>query len=668
MLAPLLRLMPAGPLLCAFSANASAQERQTGSGSFDDIVVTAQSPKTDPTQMAPEAASLLRTAGDVNDPLKALLALPGITFGAGDLSQPVVRGAGPADNLYLVDDVPVPNIFHELSDSIVSANAIRSFDLMSAALALPYGGATGGVIDVRLRDPLRSGHRIKVDLSQLKSGAILEAPLTENLSAYASGRVNLAHLFLKNLARGNELLEFRMPQSRDYTVKATWRLGRASISATALGSWDQRREQQRKEAIAPSPVGLKETRRLDAQSLRLLADVGSTGRLIATVAHVHSVTSTEQADGDFQRLRVRALSVRSLLQLPLGPIKLATGVNIETGRARYAVAGDQALCDFLERRCSVGTSAGARQRDLAVDRLEAFGGATWQLDEELTVDAGARLVRDGTLKATEWEPRAAVEWRPGPALAAYARVSRQHQRPELVRLLLAGDTVSQQELISSKQVLAGVRIDLGRGWRTQLEGWTKDFEISDLVGTPLASRVQGTSRGADLLLVRSMAKHLDGWFSLSRTWTTRKLLPGRSSVPYRYDIPWSATVAATWRANARWSLAGKLRMQSGVRFTPLTEVVADASAGALIQYFGEPFSARAPLYARLDLRVERRIQIGGTEARAYIDALNVLDRRNVAERRFPLRNTVASGLGLVGRAEDEDGVPRFAAIGISFDL
>jgi hypothetical protein len=58
------------------STSALAQGQPSESSSFEEIVVTADTPHDDRTRIAPDAEFLLRTAGDGNDPLKALLGLP----------------------------------------------------------------------------------------------------------------------------------------------------------------------------------------------------------------------------------------------------------------------------------------------------------------------------------------------------------------------------------------------------------------------------------------------------------------------------------------------------------------------------------------------------------------------------------------------------------------
>lgn len=663
------RLAVAGAALCAPPIAAHAQEHPSETGSFDAIVVTAQPALDDTTAMAPDAAFLMHTAGDGNDPLKAMLALPGITFGAGDMDRPVVRGAGPTNNLFLVDDIPLPGLFHDLSDSIISPNVVHGFDLFSAAPPHRFGGATGGIIDIRLRDPQRDGARLSVDLSQLKSGVLVETAITEKMSAYASYRVNLAHLFLRNFARGNSLLEFRMPQSRDYTAKALLRAGNASISATVLGSWNERREVQRRGLSLPLQFGQTETRATDAQSLRLHVPVAGAGEWITSIALVRSSERARQVASDFRRLSHNSLSIRSRVTLPVGPVRIEGGANIDRTGAVLTYKGLYPICDYPEHRCGGAFSPVPRRKNARFGRIEAFAGATVEIGEQWSFDAGGRWLRDFALDRSHWEPRAGIEWTPGNAIALYARGARQHERPELERLLLIPNVTTRQRYQASWQALAGMRLSLTGGWRAQFEGWHKSFDIADLVATPLASHVGGDARGLNLFLTKPAGGRFDGWLSLSRTWSKRSLRPSEMTIPYRYDVPWSGTVAATWHITPDLSLGGKWRLQSGVRYTSLAGVARDPVTQRIVQTYGEPFSGRAPLYSRLDLRIEKTLTIGRLPARIYVDALNILDRTNIAERTYPITSTLQQLDGsLVGMPADDSGIPRFVAVGVGFSF
>ncbi|MES2055537.1 MAG: TonB-dependent receptor [Pseudomonadota bacterium] len=655
------------PLACAFPA--TAQENilaRSAEGGFDDILVTAKQGDGDTTRMAADSAALLHVAGTVSDPVQALLTLPGISFGGSDLDRPVVRGAGPGDNLFLVDGIPLPDLFHDLGDSIVMPAALRSFDLSSAAFPLRFGGATGGVIDIALRDPALDGAHAQIEASQIKVAGFIEAPLTDRLSVYAGGRYNLAHLFVGSFGPGTRLVEYRMPRSADYVGRARWSGSGFDLTASTLGSRDERRETQRPElGIAPR-YGQIERRRFDAQALRLNVPLGPSGTWTTVASHVAASDRTTYAAGDRIAFATDTLSLRSDLTLPLGAVTLDTGINLRRDRLTVSVTGAVPLCDYLDTRCIVAVSGSNAPHRRRFDSIEGFAGITLPLSRSLTAEIGGRLVHDAALDATMVEPRASLEWRPAESIALFVRGRRVHGRPDPARLAFDLAAVRDMRLPASWQAAGGIRARVG-GWNAQVEAWWKDFRLDDLIGTPIESRVAGTARGIDLLISAPNGGQFDGWLSLSHAINRRRLLPTDTPINYRYAIPWSGTLAATWRPLPTWSIGGKVRVQSGVPYTPLLSIGRDAS-GVPVAVYGPPFSAEAPVYARIDVRIEKTIRLGSAQGRLFVDALNIFDRTNVGSRSFPLRNAYLDESGALAVAANEDsGVPRFVALGFSID-
>ncbi len=654
------------PIACAAHATAQETHAAPATEGFDEIIVTARPVHDDPTRMAPDAAALLHVAGTIGDPVQALLTLPGISFGGSDLDRPVVRGAGPSDNLFLVDGIPLPDLFHQLGDSLVMPAALRSFDLSSAAFPLRFGGATGGVIDIALREPARDGVHARVEASQIKAGGFVETPVTDRLSAYAGGRYNLAHLFVGSFGPGTRLVEYRMPRSADYVGRLHWRGDGFNASATTLGSRDERTEAQRPElGIAPR-FGQVERRGFDAQALQLNIAVGAGGVWTTVASHVRAFDRTAYATGDQIASVTNTLSLRSALTLPLGIATLDAGMNLRRDRLAVSVSGAVPLCDYLDTRCALAFSGSDVQRRRTFDLVEGFGGITFQLSPPLTAELGGRILRDAALGETAIEPRVALEWRPAKGVVLFVRGRRVHGRPDAARLAFTLSNVRDARLASSWQTAGGVRATLG-GWNAQVEGWWKDFRLDDLVGTPLESRIAGTARGIDLLVSAPSGGTFDGWLSLSHALNRRRLVPADTPIGYRYAIPWSGLLAATWRPLPSWSVGGKVRVQSGVRYTPLLSIDR-LPGGTPFAVYGAPFSAVAPLYARIDARAEKTIRLGHADARLFVDALNILDRTNVGSRSFPLRNAISDASGTLTVAPDEDsGVPRFVALGVSID-
>jgi len=650
-------------------ADINAQQN-TENNAIEEIIVVADHHADDPTMIKADAASLIATPGDVNDPLKALLSLPGITFGGGDLDEPVIRGAGPDDNLFLVDDVPVDNVFHELSDSIFSSNVIRTFDLHTAAYDASYGNAVGGVIDIGLRDPSKEDTILKVDLSQLKSGVLIEAPITENSSFYASYRHNLAHLFLKNFERGDDVLIFKMPESRDYTARYQWRGNGHDLTLTAFGAWDKTEEVQNDELDAPQIFGETKVRKFNAQSLRFRSDMNDTAHFSTTLSHTDSKRITTFVNGEFSSIKTKTLAMRSRYEQHLGDKHaLTVGLNVKNDDANLTFKGRLQQCDFFSVTCGIAFSATPEMITENYTNGELYIADTFTPNDILTVTAGLHIAQDFFLDEFFIEPRLNIDVQVNEKLAVYARGGLHHKRPNIDRLLLINSIAKNQQNETSHQIALGQRWNISDAWRLQTEVYYKTFNILDFATTPLELDIEGSAYGIDVLLAKPISENLYGWLAVSYSESNRTRKDTGQTFNYEFHAPLSATIALNYTFGNGWRIGTKWRVQSGTPYTPLETIILDPTTGLPVLAFGDPFSERLKTYYRLDLRLEKQSEYSFGDVTYYLDILNVTDQKNISNRDYPLRNTfLDSSDNLSIRPDDDEGIPFFIGAGVSLSF
>jgi outer membrane receptor protein involved in Fe transport len=211
--------LPALGLLLA-GGTAAAVEPPAGSApeaELEEIVVTAaRSDGAEPTLLTQQ---LNQVPGTLGDALQSLFTLPGIVPSMEYGGQPAVRGSGPEDNTYLIDQLPAGFLFHDFGDSIVSEDLLRDFGVHTAGFGARYGNATGGLFDIRLREPRRQPLRTTAELSFLRAGLMVESGLGESQSFFASYRESLIGLAMRSQADAmekDEDLRFNTyPQARD---------------------------------------------------------------------------------------------------------------------------------------------------------------------------------------------------------------------------------------------------------------------------------------------------------------------------------------------------------------------------------------------------------------------------------------------------------------------
>lgn len=637
---------------------------------IEEIIVTTAVSSSDTSVISQDAESLLSIAGDISDPLKALQSLPGITFAGNDLDPPVIRGSGPDDNLYVIDGMPVTYLFHALSDSIISPNVIRTFNLHTAAAPSEFADHSGGVIDIGLRDPNSERQRRQVDIGQLKSGFLYETPLTEDVAAYVSYRHNLAHLFLEDFETGNDLTVFEMPQSRDYTARVIWRGDKSDFTLTALGAWDETTDRARDPAQS-SLLDETETRRFDGQSLRYRNKLAEQTHLQGTLSYSRVEEDKREANGYFRRFANTAMDLRLKATHVMSDHALSLGANISLVSADLSFQGNIQLCDLLERQCGTSVANAPVSIEDDFDRYEVFLSDRVSLSQSVQADIGVNINRSAYLDETVVEPRARLAYQPKGGALWYARLGLHHAMPAMESLLALNTTGRAQAFERSWQGVIGQYRQLDTGWRFQTEAWYKTLSQTDFIATAIETEFSGHAYGLDVLLAKPMGENWYGWLSASLG--DGELEDEQAAItantPFLPSL--STTLAINYQWGDGWRAGFKYRYQSGDRFTPIERLVFNEDSDLSALQFTPPFSGQLAGYQRLDFRIEKQASYDYFDALYYVDMLNVLDRENKGNRTFPLRNIRLPEAGNAGAfifADDEEGIPFFIALGVNLSF
>lgn len=119
------------------------------------------------------------------DALQFMKLLPGIRSsneGSGGL---FIRGALPSQSTFLVDDVPLYNMYH-LSGifSTVNADAIKDMKIYKSNLPVKTGGALSSIIDIRLRDGSNQKYMVTGGIGTISSRITVEGPIVKDKASF----------------------------------------------------------------------------------------------------------------------------------------------------------------------------------------------------------------------------------------------------------------------------------------------------------------------------------------------------------------------------------------------------------------------------------------------------------------------------------------------------
>ena len=136
--------------------------------------------------------------------------------------------------------------------------------------------------------------------------------------------------------------------------------------------------------------------------------------------------------------------------------------------------------------------------------------------------------------------------------------------------------------------------------------------------------VGGSASGVDVIAQRDAGGRLTGWLAYSLLRARTELADGRT-VASPTDVTHSLTAVSTLALARGLSVGATGRYGTGA---PYTSAVGTTSARQPV--YGATLAERLPAYARVDVRLMQLVPVRTGLLTAYVEALNLLDRANVA--------------------------------------
>lgn len=180
---------------------------------LEDVVISGQATfkeEINSTQMglvaitAQEAKLLPALFGEV-DILKTLQLKPGVQSGSEGNSGLYVRGGGPDQNLFLLDEAVVYNPAHLFGlFSTFNSDAVRDVKLYKGDFPAQFGGRLSSVVDVRLREGNRNRFAGQGGIGTIATRLTLEGPLNKGKGAFiVAGRRTYFDVITRSINAAN---------------------------------------------------------------------------------------------------------------------------------------------------------------------------------------------------------------------------------------------------------------------------------------------------------------------------------------------------------------------------------------------------------------------------------------------------------------------------------
>lgn len=580
----------------------------------------------------------------VDDPLRAVQALPGVASSKDYIAQFTVRGAAFERTGIWLDGVLLHSPFHTVqsqektgSVSILNADLVEEVALHAGAPPVMYYDRTASAVEMRLRDGSRAGPAIRVNSGVASTGVILEGPAGASRRGawLAAARKSYLQYLLRRSTADDWLAFGYVDLEGRFTYDIT------PAQQVTLSVIDGRSD-------------------LDRTHVRNLLGLNSimNGEYHVTLANAAWRWAPSARALTTQRLawmRERAFNVNNL-DLELN--RMGYGEWAWNGSAAWNWNPRAPLQagGVLRRLHDDGFTARYQFNPLAVRRRDAWNGAAlrgggfvhqgWS-SGPLTLGAGLRFDNDSEGGPAAVSPHASAAAQLGERLRVQAAWSQALQYPSLAARLVQNMGNPHLAPERANHFVAGAEHRIDERTRLRLEAFYRAER--DVITQPLLeprllrdggvfvppaaplflNSVRGTARGVEIFLQRRSANRLSGWISYG--WVKTRMRDSVTGAVYPADSEQrhTAAVFGHWRltpsvhASVRYSygsnfpIPGFLRWQNGAYFLST-----------------ERNTMRLPDYHRLDLRINKSFHVetgrGWTwRGTLYAEVMNLTNRSNV---------------------------------------
>jgi hypothetical protein len=618
---------------------------------------------------------ILKSAAALQDVSRYVQGLPGVAIGTNDFRNDIiVRGGSPLENLFVVDNVEVPNInaFANFASaggtvSLLDAELLQDVTFLTGGYPAPYINRTSSVLQVTQREGSREAFGGWATVGFAGAGAILEGPITGgNGSWVVSARRTFLDLFTQDVGFGGVPVVYSFngkavydltPRDRLWAVNLTGvdsiRLGLSESTdlEDEIANFDIRFDGWRsatgvnwQRIFGSRGVGLLGITHSEAKVGQQVKDLVAQGGPSLGLPPQDIIDQSPVVYFEDSREGETTVKYDLTVHLPfLDTVQIGGSFKIfrinYTARSPYGndtpyspVPGIDPL--FLHTR-------------FRSYQTGAYLQASKQVASRVNVTLGGRVDRYDILSKTRLSPRAGVKVRLTDALSWNSSTGSYYQQPAFLFVAAFPQNASLVPWRADHYV-TGLAWSPGDDLRVTAEGYRKtytDYPVASNLPTvslanigdtfdvreilfPLTSAGKGYSEGMEFFVEKRLTSKLYGQGNLSFS-RTRHAGLDRVLRPGSFDYPFVFNLLGGYRLSPVWEFSARLSLLSGRPFTPYDQTVS-AEQRRGVYDLTRVNAERAPDYGRIDIRLDRTFTAGGRPLNLFFGVQNLTNRRNFA--------------------------------------
>jgi TonB family protein len=608
-----------------------------------EVVVRGERQDREVTRRTIEREQLAVIPGTGGDALRAIETMPGAGRAPAYSGMIISRGSSPNGTQMLVDGLFTPQIYHFGGlTSIIPTEMIEAIDFFPGNFSAKYGRASGGIVDVRLRDMKNDGkyHGLAqidvIDARLLLQGPV---PLLKGWNFLIAGRRSHLDAWLAPLMEKSVGVR-TAPVYYDWQGFLETRPTAKSYLRFGVFGSDDRLALVMKDADSADP------------------GFGNSFSSRSGISHAQALYRHEYSEDlswsltasigkDFERFAFGSM----MIDLKYRPINLRGDLTYKLRKNLTVRVGPDMVYYHIDanlRTPQPPLEGEPEPGPYSVqpmltykDSLNLFGPAgyaeiEWLPTSRLKFLFGNRVDYYNLLHRVNYSPRFNARYdvvQGSKRTTIKVGAGRFYENPQIIELVdIYGSpgihaNRSEHYAIGAEQVFTD-NIDLSvEGFYKDLSDWSVPVAKAD-GSRGYANIGEGKVVGLEVLLRYKPTDRFFGWVAYTLSRSTRTDAPGEAERVFEYDQTHNLSLLASYKLGRGWQLGGRFRYVTGNPYTPCVGGIVQAGAGTYTCRSGDTYSARMPAFHQLDMRVDKTWTFQSWKLTGYLDVQNAYNRSN----------------------------------------
>ena len=615
-----------------------------------------------------ERHEIFKSSAAQTDVSRYVQSLPGVGTGRNDgRNDLIVRGGSPLENLFVVDNVEIPNIntFANFASaggltSILDPDLIRDVNFMTGGYPAPFVNRASSVLQIAAREGSRDSFGARFSTSTLTAGGILEGPLGRNKkgSWVTSVKRSFFETFASSFDNNGDvpvIYTFNTKALYDLSSRdRVWLVNFSGIDSIRVSPTDPGKNDPDGERVDVSYKGWRSATGLNWQHLfgergaglfgvshseaRVNQTVKDVGRYGLPVAQTPLLYREDSGEGESTVKYDLTAYLPTLNKIQVGAVFKTFRIRYDTAQPFGADNPYSAVRDL---------NPFSLRKSLLAYQSGAYVQSTRNLTSRLNLTWGGRFDNYRRLQKSRISPRAGLSYKVTERFSLRTSYGHYFQQP----LFLLLETFPQNRAlipIRANHMVAGLTYIIGPTVRMTIEGYQKDykdypvstqfpsfslasagdtFNVSEIL-MPYASVGRGRSRGVEVFIEK---KFRGRWFGQANVAYSSSKYSGLDGIrrPGTYDYPVVVNGVIGYKLTRKWDISSSFRFMSGKPYTPFNQTLSQQQNRGILD-LSRVNGLRTPSYFRPDFRFDRTFTVNGKPLLFWIGIQNVAGRRNIA--------------------------------------